>query len=168
MLLARKVLVAKWVEAQAELDAPVPADPLGDLRTDNNELSVWEVADDLADLDDLIAAMASVFESLSSCDVALVSEDSVLSRGIGWRSSRGHTRIARAEARHRDLHSLTGVDLVSIAEVFRRGSFHMFEDREVAVRLAAAVNRRDLDVDVLSKKWKALVAPLLLPSAGGA
>ena len=72
MLLARKVLVAKWAEAHAELDAPVPADPLGDLKTDNNELSVWEVADDLADLDDLIAAMASVFENLSSCDVALV------------------------------------------------------------------------------------------------
>src|SRR5271165_3794121 len=63
----RKIQLARWNREPAEqylLRENVPGDSIRDLATTSNTLSLWEVADDMSTLPDVIAAFASSFSEL--------------------------------------------------------------------------------------------------------
>jgi hypothetical protein len=59
MALLRKITKAKWLDPDWLPPGELPGDALVDLRTQNNELSVWRIEPDNRNLDDVIAALAS-------------------------------------------------------------------------------------------------------------
>lgn len=59
-----------WLE-----ENEIPSDTLGDLITQNNELSVWLIDDQLSNLDRLIAALASNRDKLDKLDYLLFSAE---------------------------------------------------------------------------------------------
>ena len=54
----------------------LPSDLLKDLRTDNNQLSVWQVKEDKSNLDEVITAIASKRKTLKdNLDYALIKKE---------------------------------------------------------------------------------------------
>lgn len=54
MLFIRKIKESSWFDGQKPLDS----DSVSDINTTNHELSVWKVADDKSNLDNIILALA--------------------------------------------------------------------------------------------------------------
>src|SRR6266481_7826068 len=60
-LLLRNVRENRWLKSEAApwlAKGDVPADPLGDLRTSQNRLSVWEVAVNRSNVERIVRALA--------------------------------------------------------------------------------------------------------------
>ena len=94
----------------------IQADPLGDLATGNNTLSVWQVEDDNSNLKQVIAALASNRDSISNLDYAVFDIDLLADTGIKVKINQGATPYEMANFWHRDLVELTATKLVKLAE----------------------------------------------------
>jgi hypothetical protein len=75
-LMLRKIRKARWYQHnQADfpwlLDEDIPADPLGDLVTNDNELSVWQINDDKSNLHRIAAALAANSDDISNLDAEI-------------------------------------------------------------------------------------------------
>ena len=119
--LLRIIRKNRWYkeEAQPFLDAgDTPADPLGDLRTDRNTLSVWYIEDDKSNLERVIAAFATARPGLDVLDYALF-DCSLLSKiNVTCERSTGQTPDLLAnESWHYNLRDLSGFRLVALAKV---------------------------------------------------
>jgi hypothetical protein len=94
----------------------IQADPLGDLATGNNTLSVWQIEDDNSNLNQVIAALASNRDSISNLDYAMFDINLLTSTEIKIQTNRGGTPYETANTWHRDLIELTATKLVRLAE----------------------------------------------------
>ena len=74
--LLRKIRKPRWYKQDLPWVAAndIQPDPLGDLTTSENKLSVWYVKDDKSNLDQVLAAIAASSGSLSNLDYALFNE----------------------------------------------------------------------------------------------
>jgi hypothetical protein len=119
-LFLRNVRENRWYKAEA---APwlekgdIPADPLGDLATTGNRLSVWEVAGDRSNIERIVRALAVNRQKIS--DMGYVLFDSALLETVGIDSVQetGATPDAEANAWHRDLVDLSGKKLVTLTRL---------------------------------------------------
>ena len=73
----------------------MPADPLGDLVTKENRLSVWQIDDDRSNLGDVIAALAASRDFLDTFDYALFNDELLAQARITRSRSAGVTVIWR-------------------------------------------------------------------------
>jgi hypothetical protein len=76
-LILRKIRKARWYQYDRSdfpwlLEEDIPADPLGDLATNDNELSVWQINDDKSNLPRVAAALAANCDDISNLDYALI------------------------------------------------------------------------------------------------
>ncbi len=97
-LLLRTVRRGRWVGALGHdwlEEGDVAADPLADLRTSENTLSVWQVDDDKSNLLRIVAAFASTRDTFANFDFALVQEEVVADLGIEIRHTNGLARLAK-------------------------------------------------------------------------
>lgn len=137
-LLLRRIRQSRWYIAS---DQPLPADPLADLNTEDNVLSLWQVQDDGSNLTDIIAAVAATRDAVANVDIALFDSGLLQGIGAGIEARGGRTPLAAARSYHRGLVGLNAQQLIEVAEVIRRsGEIREFSRREVRYLLAAAVN----------------------------
>jgi hypothetical protein len=121
-LLLRTVRQHRWHKEPAkpflEQD-DIPADPLGDLPTRENLLSVWVLSDDRANLERVVRAVAIGKDRIDHA--GWVTFDSmILERaGIEVLENPGESLDQEANAWHRDL-VLSGNKLVSLAKAILR------------------------------------------------
>lgn len=94
----------------------IQADPLGDLATSQNTLSVWQVEDDGSNLEQIITALASGRDSISNLDYAVFDLNLLCGIGIDIKDEPGVTPYEKANIWHKDLIELTGRKLVKLAE----------------------------------------------------
>jgi hypothetical protein len=125
-LLLRAIRKGRWLDAVGldwlEAD-DVAADPLADLTTRQNTLSVWQVDDDESNLSRIVAACASLRDNFANFDYALVDEAIVLGLGIQVRRTKGGTPDdAVNESRHRDLIELSAFTVARLAREMAAGS----------------------------------------------
>jgi hypothetical protein len=73
-LLLGNITKPKWEVQSWMVEGDVPADALTDLRADRNELSLWSVVDDLANLNVVLVALASSRQRLDKIDYTLIDE----------------------------------------------------------------------------------------------
>lgn len=122
-LLLREIRKAKWYK-NAEVtwlgSDELQADALGDLRTANNTLSVWEIADDRANLNAVIAAIAAGKNTAGNFDFALFTTTAVLEKKIKITEERGKTLDEGVNGFHRDLTELSMAKLLALAEIIHR------------------------------------------------
>lgn len=118
-LLLRTVRENRWHKSEA---APwlergdVPADPLGDLATSQNRLSVWEVAADRSNVERIVRAVAVGRNSLADMGYVLFNSELLAAAEIGTATEAGTTLDEGANAWHRDLVELSGNKLVTLTK----------------------------------------------------
>lgn len=120
-LLLRAIRKNRWYTSDSGtvswlLKGEIQADPLGDLATRDNTLSVWQVEDDNSNLNQVIAALASSRDSISNLDYVVFDIDLLVGTGIKIEINRGATPYEMANIWHRDLVELTATKLVRLAE----------------------------------------------------
>ena len=127
-LLLRTIRKNRWYQgdplpwlAQGDL----PADPLGDLSTTFNALSVWRVEENHSNLQQIVAALAAMRESLSNFDYALFDEKILSQVQIKISETKGVTFDEQVNVYHRDLVELSASSLVTLA-----GAIHASNMRE--------------------------------------
>ena len=70
----RTIRKSKWYKHERVpwlVEGELQADALGDLRTSDNELSVWLVEDDESNLEQVVTALAVTRQRISNVDYAL-------------------------------------------------------------------------------------------------
>src|SRR5882672_947819 len=103
-LLLRTVRENRWYKSEA---APwletgdVPADPLGDLATSQNRLSVWEVADDRSNVERIVRAVAIGRDKIAAMGYVLFDSELLPAVGIRTEVEGGGTADEAANAWHR-------------------------------------------------------------------
>jgi hypothetical protein len=119
-LFLRKVRENRWHKSEAaELLAKgdIPADPLGDLATSGNRLSVWEVALDRSNLERIVRALAVNSNKIADMGYVLFDSSLLATAGIDSSEEDGATPDTEANAWHRDLIDLSGNKLVMLASL---------------------------------------------------
>ena len=118
--LLRSVRENRWLKAEAEpwLErGEVPADPLADLQTQGNRLSVWEVEGDRSNLERVVRALAANRERLADTGYVLFDSNLLTDAGVVATFERGNTADEEANSWHRDLIDLSGDKLVLLARL---------------------------------------------------
>ncbi|GAF85170.1 unnamed protein product, partial [marine sediment metagenome] len=116
-MLVRKISRAKWQTFAHEDGKPVTADAVtGDLRTQHNNLSLWQISD-LSKLHEAALAIVSAQECLDAIDLAALDEKELIEKGFSVQETLGSTPVKELQQIHRDIVSLTCNDLRPLAQV---------------------------------------------------
>jgi hypothetical protein len=97
----------------------VPADPIGELQTKDNALSVWEVEHDGSDILRVIRAIAGKAEPADASYI-LFDSNRLDESAINLQPTLGKTDDGGINHRHRDLVELSGRKLVAFALLLLR------------------------------------------------
>jgi hypothetical protein len=110
----------RWFKTDAHplLDiGDVPADPLGDLNTSENRLSVYRVDEDLANIERIARALALNGQHLDSVGYVLFDASLLGTASIGLDHTDGATQDSVVNKYHSDLTNLTGNKLVALTRL---------------------------------------------------
>lgn len=121
-LLLRTVRQNRWLKDAAApflANDDVPADPVCDLGTQQNLLSVWEVAQDRSNIERIVRAVAIGRDKIASMGYVVFDSGLLPAAGIEIRENRGTTLDEGANAWHRDL-VVSGNKLVALTKAILR------------------------------------------------
>lgn len=137
-----------WLE-----EGHLKADPLADLNTSGNRLSVYHIEDDQSNLDQVITALASTRDHADKMDFALFDLQLLAGLGIKMESSEGNTLLDGVNACHRDLIELTGERLLALAKtIMEHGETDRCSEGKVIALILQAVDSGNLDPRKLKPK----------------
>jgi len=150
--LLRAIRKNRWYEKPAEpflASGDVPADPLADLRTDGNCLSVFCIDEDKANLERVLAAYASNRDIIANLDYALIDAQLLEKIGITCIKTVGQLPDqAVNNSWHRDLTGLSGLNLVALAkEILTKGEKLRVSQPRVVELIRTAVDSGHLDAN---------------------
>lgn len=123
-LLLHTVRENRWYKSEA---APwlaigdVPADPLGDLKTTQNCLSVWEVLDDRSNVERIVRAVAVGRHEIADMGYVLFDAALLPTIDIKTQTEKGTTPDEGANAWHFNLVDLSGKKLVGLTRMILEG-----------------------------------------------
>lgn len=145
----RQVRKNRWYKSEAESSLginDVPADPMGDLQTQSNALSIWVIDDDKSNLEQVASALAAGREALSNLDYALLDFKYFKPLKFKCQSSRGRTLDDRINNCHIDIQELSGKKLVRLARVFfRYAEIERIPEKKVLELIKKAIESRQID-----------------------
>ena len=169
----RKIRKARWYAPTWLTEGELPADPLGDLQTKNNGLSLWEVDDEQTNIIEVVVALASTSQNLSNIDYVLLASDELerVQRRVGFdvRKTAGDSPYEDANKWHCDIVQLSASKLVELAAVvFRVGSKERVTEPSVLQYLVEAVSTKKLPLKRLLPDLQAKVKKRLLANGSSA
>ncbi|MCX5826294.1 MAG: hypothetical protein NTY86_23195 [Deltaproteobacteria bacterium] len=145
----RKVRKNRWYKGEAESALSindVPADPLGDLQTNCNALSIWLIDDEKSNLDQVASALAVDRGVLSNLDYALLDFKYFNKLKFKYKSSRGGTLDNRINECHIDIQELSGKKLVRLAKAFfRYAEIQRIPEKKVLELIKKAIESKQID-----------------------
>lgn len=148
-LLLRAIRKNRWCKSD-----PVPwltqgeiqADPLGDLVTGGNTLSVWLVQDDQSNLNEVILALAVSRDTISNLDYTIFDISLLENMSIKVEVNEGKTPYEKANSWHRDLVELTASKLVKLAEgILYSSKITRKSEKEILGLIKGAVGSGQID-----------------------
>jgi len=159
-MLARKVSKAKWESFIGVDDSAITADAVTcDLRTTNNDLSVWHIEEFTdAELHEAVLAIVSCQERLDSFDLAALDEEEIVARGLKVEKTEGGARtpVDDLHERHHDIRCLTYDDLRPLAEAvissFRRNQVKRITAGKILDIVVEAIRAGRLELCNLRKE----------------
>lgn len=119
MWLARKIESKKWERISHSKDGSVVgADAVTTLRSKGQCLSFWEVSDitDQNQINETFVAICSTMENPDKVEIALLSKEA-LQNEFTVTQTPGETALLGVENRHYDMHTISGMDAVRLAEL---------------------------------------------------
>ena len=155
--LARKIAPQKWTPGPGE--GEIPADAVtADLRTSDNDLSMWECsghADPLT-LEAVALALASGSDRVDKVQIVWISKEDLQTVGVTMEPTKGATPVESLSKRHVDLRGLDYVRLGSVAKLVAQAvakkQVHLFRQPQVIKLLADAVKQNALSAGQLKLK----------------
>jgi len=150
-LLLRKIRKSKWYKS---LNVPwlppgeLQADALGNLKTENNKLSLWHIEDNSSNLNQVLIAVLTTLDVPSNIDIALIDSNLVSDIGINMESTKGNTKISNVNINwHRNLIELTANKLMQLAQIImQHASFKRFSEDE-----ALSLAQKTIDAGTINK-----------------
>ena len=141
--------IRPWLER-----GEIPADPLTDLNTSDNEMSVWIVDDAKSNLERTIAAVAATRGQLDKYDYLLFDERILLDSGIRIGDAIGTTQDAEINQQHRDLQEISGSRLLALVAAILQSEFETARCQpfEVKELLRRSVHQRYIQRETLPQK----------------
>ncbi|MBI4485676.1 MAG: hypothetical protein HY655_06655 [Acidobacteria bacterium] len=147
-LLLRTVRENRWYKAPAVAwleRGDVPADPIGDLATSQNALSVWLVEPDRSNLERVVRAVAIGKQKVDSAGWVIFDSDLLGPLGIGMVEAPGGTKDEAANAWHRDLVDLSGNKLIALAKtILERGESGTIPKKRIAQLIEDGIRNNEL------------------------
>lgn len=154
-LLLRKIdKRARWLKddeaKQLLASGDVPSDPLGDLNTSGNKLSVWTVNSDKSNIDQIASAIASTRQRPADFSFIIFRLEDITSLGIEHENVPGNTQHTLANRWHVDLIKLTGNKLKDLGKaLLNKGELDTIPKK----RIVGLLNS-DLDSNNLPEKLR--------------
>ncbi|MHB1674848.1 MAG: hypothetical protein ACYCSP_11450 [Acidobacteriaceae bacterium] len=153
--LLRKVKQNRWYKADAQifLDCgDVPADPLGDLNTSQNRLSVFRVDEDLANIERIARAIASGGDRLDNVGYVLFDTSLLEKASIEMDTTDGETVDSVVNKCHADLTNLTGTKLVTLTRlILLEGESNTILKKRIVELVREGVDSKELPEKVRAK-----------------
>lgn len=161
-LLLRKIRKNRWLPVPTWVPmGALHADPLADLGTKGNRLSVWRVEDDKSNLEKILVALAGNFDSASNLDYILFEERLLQKADVRIERSDGDTILSEANSSwHHDLVELTAQKVVKLAELaMENGRKERISEPEVVGLVRNAVQRGTIDPKCLQLGVRRKIEP---------
>lgn len=158
--LLRKIKKNKWYKSNLPLwlgNNDIQADTLCDLKTDNNNLSLYYIDDDKSNLKKVVSAIASTRDSFSIFEYMLIDEKYLCRMNIKISSTIGKTNNQEVDKYwHRDVIDLSGNKLVEVGYV-------MLQNNSGLTRIMSPIIK-NLIIDGIKFGWlkKESINPKLL------
>jgi len=145
----RQVNKAKWYR-DPELPwlqpGQVPADALSDLKTSDNELSVFYTDGNKSSIEQIAVAMTTTKDDIHNFDYAILHEEDIDQLNVRVVSKPGKTAHDAVNSWHRDFIELTGQKLLDLAGVIlARGEIQRVLPKQVCQLMARAMVSGQID-----------------------
>jgi len=101
-----------WLE-----DGDIPADRISDLRTEENQLSIWMLKEDKSELSRCLSAFAANRMRLTKLDYMIFNVDLLSELNLDYIESKSNLRDKEINILHRDIINLSAKKLFSLAQV---------------------------------------------------
>jgi hypothetical protein len=153
-LILRKIRKKRWYGEDSEpwLQChEIQADALGDLGTSCNVLSVWLIEDNLSNLEQVVAALASSGDSVSNFDYVAINIELLFTIGIEIEKIEGNTPYLEANKWHRDLIKLTVCKIAKLADLMFKSEKKRIPEKKVLALLKDAETKSLLDRKLLKE-----------------
>jgi hypothetical protein len=119
-VLLRKIRLNRWLKPDDLSWLPpgeIQADPLGDLATTKNDLSVWEIDDEQSNLDAVLVAYSLTTQRIDDLAYRLINVDDIVAIHIEIKNTEMPTKVKGVGEFHRDLSSLSATKLIETAKL---------------------------------------------------
>jgi hypothetical protein len=157
-LLLRNVRENRWHKSEAApwLDRDdVPADPLGDVATSQNCLSVWAVAEDRSNVERIVRALSVSRDKIADMGFVLFDSSLLETAGITHKVKEGQTPDEEANTWHLDLVELSGNKLVHLTKlILQHGESGTVLKKRLQELVEEGLQRHQLPERVRSKLGK--------------
>lgn len=150
------IKLARWDEAlKQRASGEFPADPLGDLVTTENRLSVFLLEDEAAQLDSVMTACAANKQRAANADCVLLEAGHLDKLALEQELTEGNTPNANVNGLHRNLKDLTAKVLVELGELFLQyGEFKSRLGAQIRKQILDGVRSGTIDSSKLHKKLR--------------
>jgi len=157
--LIRKIRKRKWDKPEEdEGEAPsVPADPVGDFSTDNNEVSVWLVEENKVNLERVVTALSGAkTTNVSHFDYAIFDSQIVLNLALELKATPGESPDDAANATwHRDIVVGTADNLCALVKnIYNSCAKSRVPAAEVRSNLKKAIQAGQITAERLTEQLK--------------
>ncbi len=154
-LLVRKININKWSKKDGNVPANIPADAItgGCMRTKENTFSVWEVVNENA-VTEGVLAIALSGDRIEPFDAVQLDLEYFRSNEVDSVQSKGLTPIEDLVGTHWDLVNLTykevGIIAHHIADKIRKGKVERYVLSEIKKLLLDAIDEERLEASALN------------------
>lgn len=150
--LLRKLKGSRWAFTNPDNESEFPADPLADLNTLTNSLSLYFIEDKRRDLKKVIVGLATTREHVENMGYALIKLDDMKNEGFEVIENLGTTPYAEANTLHRELTDLTAEKLTKLARLIHKKAFKTTAFKaEINMYIDNALKRKKLEVSRITK-----------------
>lgn len=143
--LLRKIRKNKWYKTEDIawlLPGEFQSDPLGDLATTENKLSVYCVEDDCSNLERVVSALAANCDKIANFDCILFEKTILNNIGIKSVPTKGDTPDEIVNNCHLDLVELSAFKLVDLAkQALNKGRVERFLSQRVTELLGDSIQK---------------------------
>ncbi len=148
----------RWLETDGRAPADFPADVITDLRTQGDQLSVYE-ADDVVSAERIAIAIAAGKQKPDETGYAVFDRDAVGALGVEAKKEKGGSPDADANDRHYNLNVGTTARLIGLAGVIAQGEIIPILRKRVEELLRGGLQKKELDESRMPGLIKRLRSP---------
>ena len=152
--IARMVKAARWEASPEERSSgELPADPLGDLRTSGNALSVYVLDDRVVQVDSVMTAHAATKDRPANIDCLILDAQHLEKLALQQEDTAGTTPNAEVNRLHRNFTGLTARTLVELCELFfRHGEIEGLLKKQIKKQIVDGIRSGAIERGRLNKR----------------